>query len=68
MQGGLEYCMIISDIGVLKDRRIIVMIDEEYYDMIFKRKSFRRFNDILKLSNGELYDIEKNQMFSIPCR
>lgn len=36
-----------------------MMIDEEYYEMIFKRKSFRRFNDTIKLSNEELHDIEE---------
>jgi len=35
------------------------VIDKEYYKMIFKRKSFRRFNDTLKLSNEELHDIEE---------
>lgn len=34
-----------------------MVINEEQYEMIFKRKSFRRFNDTLKLSNEELCDI-----------
>lgn len=36
-----------------------MVIDKEYYEMIFKRKSFRRFNDTLRLSNDELRDIDK---------
>ncbi len=32
---------------------------EELYDMIFKRKSFRRFNDTLSLSEEELKDINQ---------
>jgi nitroreductase len=32
---------------------------EELYDMIFKRKSFRRFNDTLTLSDEELHYINK---------
>jgi len=36
-----------------------MVIDKEYYKMIFKRKSFRRFNDALKLSNDELRDIDE---------
>ncbi|GAB1477058.1 hypothetical protein MASR2M70_18940 [Bacillota bacterium] len=31
----------------------------ELYDMIFKRKSFRRFNDTLTLSEEELQDIRQ---------
>lgn len=30
----------------------------EYYDMMFKRKSFRRFDDALHLSPGELIKLE----------
>ncbi len=33
-----------------------MVIDKEYYEMIFKRKSFRRFNNTLRLSNDELRD------------
>lgn len=55
----LKHYMIISDIGVLKIGEKSLGIDEEYYDMVFKRKSFRRFNDTLKISNKELYDIEE---------
>ena len=36
-----------------------MVIDKEYYKMIFKRKSFRKFNDTLKLSNDELRDIDE---------
>ena len=32
---------------------------EELYDMIFKRKSFRKFNDSLKLTNEELHHINE---------
>ncbi|WP_010237670.1 hypothetical protein [Clostridium arbusti] len=32
---------------------------KELYDMIFKRKSFRRFNDTLTLSEEELQDINQ---------
>lgn len=42
------------------------MIDKECYKMIFKRKSFRRFNDTLKLSNDELGDIENKIKDLIP--
>ena len=35
------------------------MIDKEYYNMIFKRKSFRRFNEKLSLSEEEIEDIHK---------
>jgi nitroreductase len=35
------------------------MIDKEYYKMIFKRKSFRKFSDTLKLSKDELRDIDE---------
>ena len=35
----------------------MMVIDKEQYKMIFKRKSFRRFNQDLKLSNNELSDI-----------
>ncbi|MBU3136775.1 nitroreductase [Clostridium gasigenes] len=34
-------------------------INEEQYEMIFKRKSFRRFNETLKLTNEELCDINE---------
>ncbi|KPU42972.1 hypothetical protein OXPF_34030 [Oxobacter pfennigii] len=34
------------------------MIDEQY-NMIVKRKSFRRFNDTLSLSNEELQEINQ---------
>lgn len=36
-----------------------MVIDKEYYKMIFKRKSFRKFNHTLKLSNDELCDIDE---------
>ncbi|WP_069999126.1 nitroreductase family protein [Cellulosilyticum sp. I15G10I2] len=36
-----------------------MVIDKAYYQMIFKRKSFRRFNDTLKLSRDEIYDIDE---------
>lgn len=36
-----------------------MVIDKEYYNMIFKRKSFRKFNHTLKLSNDELCDIDE---------
>ncbi|MHC1682979.1 MAG: nitroreductase family protein [Clostridiaceae bacterium] len=42
------------------------MLDKEYYDMIFKRKSFRRFNNTLKLSNDELCDINEKIITLIP--
>lgn len=35
------------------------MIDKEY-NMIFKRKSFRKFNETLKLTHEELSDIDEN--------
>lgn len=35
------------------------MIDKGYYEMIFKRKSFRKFSDTLKLSEDELCDIDE---------
>ena len=35
-----------------------MVIDKEY-NMIFKRKSFRKFNDSFKLSSGELSDIDE---------
>lgn len=43
-----------------------MVIDKEYYKMIFKRKSFRRFNDTLKISNDELDDIENKIKGLIP--
>lgn len=36
-----------------------MVIDKEYYKMIFKRKSFRKFNDTIKLSSDELRDIDE---------
>lgn len=39
---------------------------EELYDMIFKRKSFRRFNDTLTLSEEELQDINQRIKSLIP--
>ena len=36
-----------------------MVIEKEQYEMIFKRKSFRKFNDELKLSNNELCDINE---------
>lgn len=36
-----------------------MVIDKELYKMIFKRKSFRRFNGTLKLSDDEICDIDK---------
>lgn len=39
---------------------------KELYDMIFKRKSFRRFNDTLTLSQEELQDINKKIKNLIP--
>ena len=38
----------------------------ELYNMIFKRKSFRRFNDILALSEEELQDINQKIKSLIP--
>ncbi len=42
------------------------MIDPAYYQMIFKRKSFRKFNDTLKLSQDELRDIDEKVKDLIP--
>lgn len=42
------------------------MIDQAYYQMIFKRKSFRRFNDTLKLSQDEVRDIDEKVKDLIP--
>lgn len=39
---------------------------KELYDMIFKRKSFRRFNDTLFLSEDELQDINQKIKSLIP--
>lgn len=39
---------------------------KELYDMIFKRKSFRRFNDTLNLSEEELQDINERIKNLIP--
>lgn len=39
---------------------------KELYDMIFKRKSFRRFNDTLTLSEEELQDINEKVENLIP--
>lgn len=39
---------------------------KELYDMIFKRKSFRRFNDTLNLSDEELKDINEKIKSLIP--
>ncbi|WP_373845373.1 nitroreductase family protein [Clostridium sp.] len=39
---------------------------EELYDMIFKRKSFRKFNDTLTLSKEELQDINEKIKNLIP--
>lgn len=36
-----------------------MVIDKEYYEMIFKRKSFRKFDDSLRLSDDELCDINE---------
>lgn len=41
-------------------------IDEEQYEMIFKRKSFRRFNETLKLTNEEVVDINLKIKTLIP--
>lgn len=41
-------------------------LDKDYYNMIFKRKSFRRFNDKLKLSKEELMDIENKIITLVP--
>ena len=43
-----------------------MVIDKEYYKMIFKRKSFRKFNDTIKLSNDELRDINEKIKNLIP--
>lgn len=43
-----------------------MVIDNENYKMIFKRKSFRKFNDTLKLTNEELHDIDKKINNLIP--
>ena len=43
-----------------------MVIDKEYYQMIFKRKSFRKFNDTLKLSQDELRDIDEKVKDLIP--
>lgn len=43
-----------------------MVIDKEQYKMIFKRKSFRRFNQDLKLSNNELSDINEKIKRLIP--
>ncbi len=43
-----------------------MVIDIEQYEMIFKRKSFRKFNDELKLSNNELCDINEKIKTLIP--
>lgn len=43
-----------------------MVIDKEYYSMVFKRKSFRKFNDTLKLSNDELCDINEKIKDLIP--
>lgn len=42
------------------------VILKELYDMIFKRKSFRRFNDALNLSAEELQDISEKIQRLIP--
>lgn len=44
----------------------MMVIDKEQYKMIFKRKSFRRFNQDLKLSNNELSDINEKIKRLIP--
>lgn len=44
----------------------MMVIDKEQYKMIFKRKSFRRFNQDLKLSNNELSDINDKIKRLIP--
>lgn len=36
-----------------------MVIEKEQYEMIFKRKSFRKFNNELKLSNDELCDVNE---------
>lgn len=36
-----------------------MVIDKEYYKMIFKRKSFRKFDNTIKLSDDELRDIDE---------
>lgn len=41
-------------------------MDKGHYEMIFKRKSFRKFNDELKLSNNELSDIKQKIKTLIP--
>ena len=43
-----------------------VMFMEELYNMIFKRKSFRRFDDTLTLSDEELQDINEKIKDLIP--
>ena len=43
-----------------------MVIDKEQYKMIFKRKSFRRFNQELKLSVSELSDINEKIKTLIP--
>lgn len=43
-----------------------MVIDKEQYDMIFKRKSFRKFNDTLKLSNDELIVISEKVKDLVP--
>ena len=35
------------------------MVVDKEYSMIFKRKSFRKFNDSLKLTNEELHHINE---------
>ena len=44
----------------------MMVIDKEQYKMIFKRKSFRRFNQDLKLSDNELSDINEKIKRLIP--